>query len=84
MTFMRFMYCIIKKTTMKKILMTEIHMPPADIQNGSALNTPKDRILLDWLIKWVEEGLQNNLFNVGDLIPSKKDLAKFQDRKSVV
>lgn len=79
MTFMRFMYCIIKKTTMKKILMTEIHMPPADIQNGSALNTPKDRILLDWLIKWVEEGLQNNFFNVGDLIPSKKDLAKFHN-----
>lgn len=76
------MYCIIKKTSMKKILITEIHIPPADIKNGLTpdnLNKPKDRILLDWLINWVEDGLKKGLLAVGDLIPSKADLAKYHN-----
>jgi len=73
------MYCIIKKTSMKKILITEIHTAPADIKNGALLNIPKDRIILEWLINWVEDGLKNGLFAEGDLIPSKKDLAKYHN-----
>lgn len=73
------MYCIIKKTSMKKILITEIHTAPADIKNGALLNIPKDRIILEWLINWVEDGLKNGLFTAGDLIPSKKDLAKYHN-----
>ena len=76
------MYCIIKKTSMKKILITEVHTAPADIKNGLTpenLNKPKDRILLDWLINWVEDGLKKGLFNPGDLIPSKSELAKYHN-----
>lgn len=73
------MYCIIKKTTMKKILITEIHISPIDLKNGSHLNTPKDHILLEWLVHWIQDGLTKNLFNIGDLIPSKKDLAKYHN-----
>ena len=64
---------------MKKILITEIHTSQIDLKNGSILNTPKGRIILDWLINWVEEGLKQGLFNIGDLIPSKKDLAKYHN-----
>lgn len=63
------MYCIIKKTSMKKILISEIHIAPADIKNGSILNIPKDRILLEWFIKWVEDGLKAGVLNIGDIIP---------------
>jgi len=64
---------------MKKIEITEIHIPPADIKEGILNNIPKDRILLNWLIYWVEDGLNKGLFNFGDLIPSKKDFAKFHN-----
>lgn len=64
---------------MKKIEITDIHMPPSDIKEGVLNNTPKDRMLLNWLINWVEDGLNKNLFNFGDLIPSKKDFAKFHN-----
>ena len=73
------MYCIIKKTSMKKILISEIHIAPADIKNGSILNIPKDRILLEWFIKWVEDGLKAGVLNIGDIIPSKKDFAKYHN-----
>lgn len=71
------LYCIIKKTIMKKISIDEIHIPPIDIKAGLLKNTPKDRMILDWLIMWLNDGIKNNLFNIGDLIPSKKDLAKY-------
>ncbi len=64
---------------MKKISITEIHLPPADFKNGTVNNLPKDRILLNWLIHWIEEGLNKNLFNFGDIIPSKKDFAKYHN-----
>ena len=64
---------------MKKIEITDIHMPPSDIKEGVLNNIPKDRMLLNWLINWVEDGLDKNLFNFGDLIPSKKDFAKFHN-----
>lgn len=64
---------------MKKIQITEVHMPPADIKGGSLKNLAKDRIILDWLIAWVTDGLKKNLFNTGDIIPPKKDLAKYHN-----
>ena len=64
---------------MKKIEITDIHMPPSDIKEGVLNNIPKDRMLLNWLINWVDDGLDKNLFNFGDLIPSKKDFAKFHN-----
>ncbi len=64
---------------MKKILIDEVHIPPVDIKTGLLKNIPKDRMILEWLINWIEDGLKNNLFNIGDLIPSKKDLAKYHN-----
>ncbi len=64
---------------MKKILISEIHMPPADIKDGLLKNLTKDRIILKWLISWVEDGLKNNIFNIGDLIPPKKEFAKYHN-----
>ena len=62
---------------MKKIEITEIHLPSPDFKNGTLNNMPKDRIVLNWLIQWIEDGLSKNILNFGDLIPSKKDLAKY-------
>lgn len=54
-------------------------MPPADIKDGLLKNLTKDRIILKWLISWVEDGLKNNIFNIGDLIPPKKEFAKYHN-----
>lgn len=62
---------------MRKILINEIHIPPADIKGGLLKNLAKDRIILNWLIEWVEDGIKKGLFNTGDLIPPKKELAKY-------
>lgn len=64
---------------MEKILISEIHIPPADIKDGLLKNLTKDRIILKWLISWVEDGLKNNIFNIGDLIPPKKEFAKYHN-----
>lgn len=62
---------------MRKISITEVHKQPPDLKAGALQNLAKDRIVLNWLIEWVEEGLKQGFFAVGDLIPPKKDLAKY-------
>lgn len=62
---------------MRKILITEINKQPVNLHAGALQNLPKDRIVLNWLIEWVEEGLKSGALAVGDLIPPKKDLAKY-------
>ena len=61
---------------MKKIEITDIHMPPSDIKEGVLNNIPKDRMLLNWLINWVEDGLDKNLFNFGDLRSEERRVGK--------
>ncbi len=64
---------------MKKIEITEIHIPPIDFKSGILNNLPKDRMLLNWFIQWVEDGINCGMLHFGDLIPSKKDFAKYHN-----
>jgi len=62
---------------MRKIEITEIHIQSPDFKSGILNNQPKDRTILNWLIQWVEDGLNKDILHFGDLIPSKKELAKY-------
>jgi len=55
-----------------KIEITEIHIQSPDFKSGILNNQPKDRTILNWLIQWVEDGLNKDILHFGDLIPSKK------------
>jgi len=62
---------------MRKIEITEINIQSPDFKSGILNNQPKDRTILNWLIQWVEDGLNKDILHFGDLIPSKKELAKY-------
>ncbi len=65
--------------TARKILISEIHMPPVDLKQGALINISKDRLVFEWLKSWIEDGLNRNLFYTGDIIPAKAELAKYHN-----
>jgi len=64
---------------MKKITLSEIHKPPVDFKGGNLVTSSKEKMLLGWIIEWVEEGLKEGRFEAGDYLPSKKDFAKYHN-----
>ena len=67
------------KMTARKILIAEIHIPPVDLKQGALMGISKDRLILEWLKTWIEDGLNRKIFYIGDIIPSKADLAKYHN-----
>ena len=43
--------------------------------NNQELFLPKDKTVLNWLISTVKKGLEEKIFTIGDLIPSKAEIA---------
>ena len=59
---------------MKKIQLSKIFFEKPNFENKKST---KEKIILDWLISLVNYGISNHLINYGDLLPAKKDLAKY-------
>ena len=59
---------------MKHLTLDDINFPKPDFNSS---NSTKGEIVTLWLINWVKYTLEHAIADVGDIIPTKKELAKF-------
>ena len=59
---------------MKRIQISQILCKRPDFKNSPL---SKEKVVLNWLLSWLEEGIKNSNFTYGDLIPKKQEFASF-------
>ena len=59
---------------MKKIQISQINFPPPDFKNSTVT---KEKIVLKWLIDWINHSISTSDVKYGDFLPEKSKLAKY-------
>ncbi len=65
---------MLKYMIMKHLTLDDIKIEKPDFSIEKA---PKGQVIINWLIDWVKHSLECGIADIGDFIPSKKDLATF-------
>lgn len=63
---------IVKKAVLRKIEIDEL---PEKLPNFRDHSKTKDNILAEWLVDWINKGLERGSLRVNDLLPSKSEIS---------
>ena len=67
-------YILPKKAALKKIILSDLNLIQPNLKNT---NDAKSVVIAKWIMKWIDEGIKIGKISVGNLMPTKPEIAYF-------